>query len=83
MADARMHAAECDMMKDALGAENSLIIVQPNGITYGTVGFVDRGRGQETWFLDLAFLFCPFCGTRLHTIEEIRSSRAKRAGPER
>jgi hypothetical protein len=49
----------------------SFLRVEDNGVFYMTIGYVmtDQGPG---WF-DQAVLFCPFCGTRLQTAEEIRS----------
>lgn len=48
------------------------------GVLRLTIGGVKNGAGHG--WMDQAVLFCPFCGTRLQTKEEIRS-KAESASP--
>ena len=41
------------------------------GVLYLTIGGIKTEQGMG--WMDQAVLFCPFCGTRLQTKEEIRS----------
>ncbi len=53
---------------------NSFFRIEDNGVLYLTVGYIESQEGPG-WF-DQAVLFCPFCGTKLQSREEIRQRAA-------
>jgi hypothetical protein len=60
----------CRDLQDALEApEKKLLKVGAEGILYLTVGTLRTDMG--TGWMEQAIMFCPFCGTRLQTEEEI------------
>lgn len=62
----------CDDLNEAMNAPpDSLLRVEDNGVLYLAVGFVNTPEGIG-WF-DQAVIFCPFCGSRLQTREEVQS----------
>lgn len=70
----------CAELKDAMsGAEfEPLITVSEDGILYMSVGLVDLEE-DEPGMVDHPLFFCPFCGTKLQTVDEVR---AKTGGEE-
>jgi hypothetical protein len=61
----------CKDLKDAMALPpNSLFRVSEWGVLYMTVGYArsDEGLG----WMDQAVIFCPFCGKRLQSRDEIR-----------
>ena len=52
----------------------SMFQVNDAGVLYLAVGYVETEQGPS-WF-DMAVLFCPFCGARLQTREEVADSGA-------
>ena len=49
-----------------------MITVGPDGVIYMTVGLVDLEE-EEPGLVDHPLFFCPFCGTKLQTPEEVRA----------
>ena len=64
----------CEELKEALegGDFEPLITVAPDGVIYMTVGLVDLEE-EEPGLVDHPLFFCPFCGTKLQTPEEVRA----------
>jgi hypothetical protein len=64
----------CEELKEALegGDFEPLITVGPDGVIYMTVGLVDLEE-EEPGLVDHPLFFCPFCGTKLQTPEEVRA----------
>ena len=48
---------------------NTFFRVEENGVLYLTIGYVPTDKGPG--FYDQAVIFCPFCGTKLQTPEEV------------
>ncbi len=70
----------CAELKDAMsgGEFEPLITVSEDGILYMSVGLVDLEE-DEPGMVDHPLFFCPFCGARLQTVDEVR---AKSGGEE-
>ncbi|MCC6492809.1 MAG: hypothetical protein IT424_07295 [Pirellulales bacterium] len=64
----------CEELKEALegGDFEPLVTVGPDGVIYMTVGLVDLEE-DEPGLVDHPIFFCPFCGTKLQTPEEVRA----------
>jgi hypothetical protein len=61
----------CKELTDAMTVPpNSLLRVSEWGVLYLTVGFIQSDQGLG--WMDQAVIFCPFCGKRLQSREEIR-----------
>jgi glucose/arabinose dehydrogenase len=60
----------CGELRDALNGSFNRLIAESDGTLFVTVGWIQSEDGVG-WF-DSAVLFCPFCGARLQTAEEIR-----------
>ncbi len=64
----------CEELKEALdgGDFEPLITVGQDTVIYMTVGLVDL-EDDEPGLVDHPLFFCPFCGTKLQTPEEVRA----------
>ncbi len=64
----------CDELKEALdgGDFEPLITVGEDDVIYMTVGLVDL-EGDEPGLVDHPLFFCPFCGTKLQSVEDVRA----------
>ncbi|MBA4172446.1 MAG: hypothetical protein C0511_07295 [Hyphomicrobium sp.] len=49
-----------------------LITVSEDGILYMSVGLVDLEE-DEPGMVDHPLFFCPFCGTKLQSVEDVRA----------
>ena len=67
----------CSHLKEAMsGADfEPLINVGEDGVLYLSVGLIDL-EGEEPGIVDHPLYFCPFCGTRLQTAEEVEAKAA-------
>jgi hypothetical protein len=63
----------CDTMKDVLESEEfePLIAADEEGILYLSIGALDAEKEDEPNMVDHPVFFCPFCGTKLQTPEEV------------
>ncbi len=63
----------CKELKEAMTTvPNPLIFVEEDcSVLYMSVGYVKTQEGIG--WMDHAVLFCPFCGTRLQSSEEIKA----------
>ena len=64
----------CPELKEAIegGDFEPLITVGPDDVIYMTVGLVDLEE-DEPGLVDHPLFFCPFCGSKLQTREEVRA----------
>ena len=66
----------CETLKDAMQGEDfePLIAVDDEGVLYMSVGLLGLdGHDEEANTIDYPVFFCPFCGTKLQTPEEVRA----------
>ena len=63
----------CDELKEAMSGEDfePLITVGEGGILYMSVGLIEM-EDDEPGMIDHPVFFCPFCGTKLQTTEDVR-----------
>ena len=64
----------CAELREAMSGQDfePLITVGPDGVLYLSVGLIDAA-GEEPVTVDHPLFFCPFCGTRVQTADEVRS----------
>jgi len=64
----------CVELKDAMSGEEfePLITVGDDGVLYMSVGLIDL-EDEEPGMVDHPLFFCPFCGTKLQSAEEVRA----------
>ena len=64
----------CGELKDAMSGEEfePLLTVGEDGVLYMSVGLIDL-EDEEPGMVDHPLFFCPFCGTKLQTVEEVRA----------
>jgi hypothetical protein len=64
----------CTELKDAMSGEEfePLITVGEDAVLYMSVGLIDL-EDEEPGMVDHPLFFCPFCGTKLQSIEDVRS----------
>jgi hypothetical protein len=66
----------CKDLKDAMTSPpNSFFRVEENGVLYLTVGYIATQQGPG-WF-DQAVIFCPFCGQKIQSKDEIARAPQK------
>ena len=68
----------CEIMKDVLESEDfvPLVAEDENGILYMSIGLVEAEHEDEPNMVDHPVFFCPFCGTKLQSPEEVDSKTA-------
>ena len=64
----------CTELKEAMMGEDfdPLITEGEDGILYMAVGLIDLEE-EEPGLVDHPLFFCPFCGTKLQTAEEVKA----------
>lgn len=64
----------CSELKEALTATDfePLITIGDDGVIYMTVGLIDIEE-DEPALVDHPMFFCPFCGNRLQTPEDVKA----------
>ena len=80
MADEKVAAAAskfgkcCTELKDAMAGEDfdPLITEGDDGVLYMAVGLIDLEE-DEPGLVDHPLFFCPFCGTRQQTADEVKA----------
>jgi hypothetical protein len=63
----------CQSLKDAMASEEFeplIAVSDEDGVLYMSVGVVDMEDG-EPGMIDHPIFFCPFCGSKLQTPEEV------------
>jgi len=65
----------CSELKDAMSGEEfePLLTVGEDGVLYMSVGLVDLQDEDEPGMVDHPLFFCPFCGTKLQSVDEVRA----------
>jgi hypothetical protein len=63
----------CTDLKDVMGGEDfePLVTVADNGVLYMSVGLIEEG--DEGGMVDHPVFFCPFCGTKLQSEDDVRA----------
>ena len=71
----------CGELKEAMAGEDfePLISEGSDGILYLSVGLLEL-EDEEPGMVDHPLFFCPFCGTGLQTVEEVKA-KAESADP--
>ena len=64
----------CGELKDAISGEEfePLITVGEDGVLYMSVGLIDL-EDEEPGMVDHPLFFCPFCGTKVQTPEDVQA----------
>jgi hypothetical protein len=64
----------CTELKDAMSGEEfePLITVGEDGVLYISVGLIEL-EGDEPGMVDHPLFFCPFCGKRQQTEDDVRT----------
>lgn len=64
----------CTELKEAMAGEDfdPLITEGDDGVLYMAVGLIDLEE-DEPGLVDHPLFFCPFCGTKLQTAEEVKA----------
>ena len=64
----------CNELKEALAADDfePLITVGTDGVVYLSVGMVELAD-QEPGIVDHPIFFCPFCGTKLQSPDQVKA----------
>lgn len=66
----------CEDLKDVMAGEEfePLLMVADNGVLYMSVGLIAGDEnGEEGGMVDHPLFFCPFCGSKLQTEDEVRA----------
>ncbi len=66
----------CEDLKDVMAGEDfePLLMVADNGVLYMSVGLIaGEEGGEEGGMVDHPVFFCPFCGSKLQTEDEVRA----------
>jgi hypothetical protein len=73
----------CSELKEALEGDGfePLVTVGADDILYLSVGLVEL-EDEEPGIVDHPLFFCPFCGTKLQTPEEVKAKVKDEAGGE-
>ena len=63
----------CEIMKDVLESDEfePLIAEDDDGILYMSIGVVHAEKEDEPNMVDHPVFFCPFCGTKVQSPEEV------------
>ena len=64
----------CGELKDAISGDEfePLITVGEDGVLYMSVGLIDL-EDEEPGMVDHPLFFCPFCGAKVQTPEEVEA----------
>jgi hypothetical protein len=64
----------CSELKEAIVGEDfePLITEGGDGVLYMAVGLIDL-EDEEPGMVDHPLFFCPFCGTKLQTAEDVKA----------
>jgi hypothetical protein len=62
----------CENLKDAMAGDEfePLISVDDDGVLYMSVGLLEADEDEPN-MIDHPIFFCPFCGTKLQTPEDV------------
>ena len=64
----------CTELKEAMAGEDfdPLITEGDDGVLYMAVGLIDLEE-EEPGLVDHPLFFCPFCGAKLQSVDEVRA----------
>lgn len=64
----------CEELKDALSGDDfePLIAVGEDGVLYMSVGLIDL-EDEEPGMVEHPLFFCPFCGTKVQSEEDVKA----------
>ena len=64
----------CGELKEALGSQDfdPLITVGDDGVLYMSVGLIDL-EDEDASIVDHPIFFCPFCGSKLQSPDEVKA----------
>jgi hypothetical protein len=64
----------CTELKETMSGEDfePLITVGEGDVLYMSVGLIEM-EDEEPGMIDHPVFFCPFCGTKLQTVDEVRA----------
>jgi hypothetical protein len=64
----------CEGLKDAMQGDGfAPLIAEEDGVLYMSIGLSEEEDEEGGDTLDTPIYFCPFCGTKLQTPEEVDS----------
>jgi hypothetical protein len=68
----------CEGLKDALTSQDfePLMAVDEAGVLYMSVGLLDAQGDDEPNMVDHPMYFCPFCGTKVQSEEDVEAKTA-------
>ena len=71
----------CSELKDAMSGEEfePLLTVGDDGVLYMSVGLIEL-EDEEPGMVDHPLFFCPFCGTKLQSVDEVRAKTGEENG---
>jgi hypothetical protein len=71
----------CESLKDAMEGEDfePLIALDEDGVLYMSVGLLDAEDEDEPNMVDHPMYFCPFCGTKVQSPEEVDAKGGSKA----
>ncbi len=71
----------CAELKEVLGAQDfdPLVAVGDDGILYMSIGMLEAEEGEAN-VIDHPVFFCPFCGTKVQTQEEVEAKGGGKDG---
>lgn len=80
-ADAGKFGNCCEALKDVLSNDEfePLVAVDDSGVLYMSVGLLDAEGDEEPNMVDHPMYFCPFCGVKLQTEEEVEAKTSAAA----
>jgi hypothetical protein len=73
----------CNELKETMSGEDfePLITVGEGDVLYMSVGLIEM-EDEEPGMIDHPVFFCPFCGARLQSVEEVRAKSGSDDGEE-
>ncbi len=71
----------CVELKETMSGEDfePLITVGEGDVLYMSVGLIEM-EDEEPGMIDHPVFFCPFCGSRLQTVDEVRAKSGSEDG---
>ena len=73
-ADASKFGSCCQELKEVMESDDfePLIAVDDDGVLYMSIGFMESDKGGTAEdMVDHPLYFCPFCGTKVQSPEEV------------
>ena len=62
----------CETMKDVLHSDEfEPLVAEEEGVLYMSIGLMEAEKEDEPNIVDHPVFFCPFCGSKVQTPEEV------------